>query len=125
MIQKGKKKIYIKFGHYKVGRGEHMLPLQAKPCNVVEGLEEDEEEKLLRNNPGLVPLFFVNLDKLIKQMMLVKKSRETIKQANTKHPELKERLLKEEGEGLDIKLKDHIKEWLKYFDARYRNKSPR
>ena len=38
--------------------------LDEKTCNISKGLEEDEEEKLMRQNLDLVPLFMINLANL-------------------------------------------------------------
>ena len=64
-LKKGKKKVYIEFGQNKTTRIDRLTPLHAETYNMAEGLEEDEEEYLLRQNPNLVPLFMVHLDEIL------------------------------------------------------------
>ena len=44
-----------------------MMSLYAKTCNMVEGLEDDEEEELLTANPTVVPIFEVDVEKLLQK----------------------------------------------------------
>ena len=69
-LNKGKKKVYIEFGQNKTTRIARLTPLHAKTYNMAEGLEEDEEEYLLQQNPNLVPLFMVHLDKIMQEQKL-------------------------------------------------------
>ena len=66
-LKKGKKKVYIGFGQNKTTRIAHCTPLHAETYNMAEGLEDDEEEYLLQQNPNLVPLFLVHLDKVLQK----------------------------------------------------------
>ena len=47
-LKKRKKKIYMEFGQNKTIRIDRLMPLHVETCNMAEGLEEDEEEYLLR-----------------------------------------------------------------------------
>ena len=64
-LKKGKKKVYIEFGQNKTTKIARLTPLHAETYNMAKGLEEDEEEYLLQQNPNLVPLFMVHLDKIL------------------------------------------------------------
>lgn len=66
-LRKGNKKTYIEFGQNKTTRLPQCTPLHAETYNMAEGLEEDEEEYLLQQNPNLTPLFMVHLDKLLQK----------------------------------------------------------
>ena len=46
---------------------DRLTPLHAETYNMAKGLEEDEEEYLLQQNPNLVPLFMVHLDKILQE----------------------------------------------------------
>lgn len=58
-VRKAKKNVYIEFVANKATREEKVVPLCAKTCNMIEGLDEDEEENLLKQNPNLNSLFRV------------------------------------------------------------------
>lgn len=76
-IRKGKKKAYIEFGQSKTTRIEKLTPLHAETCNMPEGLEEDAEAYFLQQNPNLVPLFIVRLDKLVHENKRIGKRQNT------------------------------------------------
>ena len=62
--------MYIEFGQNKTTRIAQLTPLHVETYNMAEGLEEDEEEYLLQQNPDLVSLFIVHLDKLLQEKKL-------------------------------------------------------
>ena len=66
-LKKGKKKVYIEFGQNKTTRIARLTPLHAETYNMAQGLEDDAEEYLLQQNPNLVPLFMVHLDKILQE----------------------------------------------------------
>ena len=91
-LKKGKKKVYIEFGQNKTTRIAHFTPLHAETYNMAEGLEDDEEEYLLQQNPNLVPLFLVHLDKVLqKQKMDPGNKKGKRKQAKPEDLELRAR----------------------------------
>lgn len=65
LVRKGKKKTYIHFGTSKTCRVAQLTPLHAETFNMSEGLEDDEEEYLLKQNPNLMFLFMIDLEKIL------------------------------------------------------------
>ena len=63
-IRKGKKKIRISVKPTNRVRQTDRL-LYAEGLNLLEGIEEDEEERILRENPDLVSLFEVDIDSIL------------------------------------------------------------
>ena len=65
-FKKRKKNKYIEFGIKQGTIKPVHASIYAETLNVVKGLEDEEEEQLLRDNQDLIPFSILHVDKLIK-----------------------------------------------------------